>query len=274
MIETLRRNPVTAALAVACATLAAIVALELFLPGRGASSGSPKKAAPAEAKLLPPIAVASVEQLYPETVDRPLWIPTRRPAPSAVTAPAAAFPPGQYILQGVIVAGGTRVAMLKEKASGKIHRVEKGRDLNGIQVAEVEPESVTLAQGDQREVIDLRVQRPGAPGTPGAPPTPASASTSGPFAAVPRQQAAGVPAAAQPTTSPQVPAPTPGQPPAGSPFGSLPRPPQSSPGPLAPPTQSRAANAPVATVPQEASSAPMTPEELLARRRARRNQSP
>lgn len=267
MIDVVRRNPVIAALAVACAVLAGIVAFELLMPPGAGSGAAARKAAAVEAKLLPPIAAASVDQVYPETVNRPLWIPTRRPAPAAVAAPAASFPKGQYTLQGVIVAGDTRVAMLREKTSGRIHRVEKGRDVNGIQVAEVETESVTLAQGDEREVIELRVQRPGAPGTPGAPP-PVAATTAGPFAST-----APAPGTPPPGATAAAPVPPPSAPPPGSPFGAVPRPPQVSPGPLAP-NAPATANRPPGAVPQDASSAPMTPEELLARRRARRNQSP
>lgn len=275
MIDVLRRNPLIAALALACAVLAAIVAFELLMAPGGAPSASARKAAPAESKLLPPLASASAEQVYPETVNRPLWIPTRRPAPVATVAPAS-FARGQFILQGVIVAGGTRIAMLREKTSGRVHRVEKGRDVNGIQVAEIEPEKVTLAQGDEREVVELRVQRPGAAGAPAAPTAPVSpvASTAGPFGA-----SSPVPAPAAPGTAPQ--SPSPSAPPAGSPFGAVPRPPQqTSPGPLAPGGQQVPGTAPAVAnpsptqVPQQATSAPMTPEELLARRRARRNQSP
>lgn len=271
MIETLRRNPVIAALAAVCALLAGIVAFELFAPAGPAAPAAPRKAASAEAKLLPPVATASAEQVYPETVNRPLWIPTRRPAPAAQVAAPASFPKGQYTLQGVIVAGTTRIAMLREKTSGRVHRVEKGRELNGIRVAEVEPESVTLAQGDDREVIELRVQRPGAPGAPPAAPATAAAGT-GPFAGVgPRGPAPGTP----PGTPPGVAVPpAPSAPPPGNPFGSIPRPPQTSPGPLAPVPGANPANPASAAVPQDPSAAPMTPEELLARRRARRNQSP
>lgn len=266
MIDVLRRNPLIAALGLACALLAAIIVFELVMPGSGANPAAARKTAAAEAKLLPPIAASSPDQVFPETVNRPLWIPTRRPAPAPVVASASSFAPGQFILQGVIVAGGTNIALLKEKASGRVHRVEKGREVNGIQVAEVEPEKVTLAQGDAREVIDLRVQRPGGPG---APPPVAAASTAGPFAAASAPAAPAAPGQAPPP-------PAAAAPPAGSPFGAPPRPPkpQVSPGPLSPPTQPTPANPTPAAVPQQATSAPMTPEELLARRRARRNQSP
>lgn len=273
MIDTLRRNPLIAALALACAVLAGIVVFELLMGTGGPAASSVRKAAPAESKLLPPIAAIAPDQVYAETVNRPLWIPTRRPAPAAAVVPAS-FARGQFILQGVIVAGGTHIAMLREKASGRMHRVEKGRDVNGVTVAEIDPDKVTLAQGDEREVVELRVPRPGAPGTPGAPPaSPPSAAVAGPFAST----AAPTPPGAVPPTAAATPAPS--APPAGSPFGLPPRPPHASVGPLAPPTQQVSPTAPVtnpsaAPVPQQATTAPMTPEELLARRRARRNQSP
>jgi len=268
MIDLLRRNPLIAALGLACAVLAAIVVFELVMAGSNPGSAGARKSAAAEAKLLPPISAAAPDQVYPETVNRPLWIPTRRPAPAPVVA-AASFAPGQFILQGVIVAGGTQIALLKEKTSGRMHRVEKGREVNGIQVAEVEAERVTLAQGDAREVIELRVQLPGAPGAPAAP---AAASAAGPFAT----SAAPAPAAAAPPPGAAAPAPSPAAPPAGNPFGAPPRPPKEQvfPGPLPPGTQPTPVNPTPGTVPQQATSAPMTPEELLARRRARRNQSP
>jgi hypothetical protein len=267
VIELLRRNPLIAGLAVACAVLAAIVVFEI-VSGTGASThAAARKAAPAEQKLLPALAATSLEQVYPETVNRPLWIPTRRPAPPAAVAQAS-FERGKYILQGVTIVGDNRIALLKEKASGRIYRIEKGRDLNGLQVAEVEPERVTLALGAEREVVELRVQRPGAPG-PGQPgaAAPPPAYAPGPFA--PAGGAQGAPPAVPP----------PGSPPPVMPAGmTSPISQQTQPGPL-PPTGSPqnpagGSNPSAAAVPQPATTAPMTPEELLARRRARRNQSP
>jgi hypothetical protein len=265
VIELLRRNPLIAGLAVACAALAVIVVFEIAT-GSGASTRAPAhKAAPAEQKLLPALAATSLEQVYPETVNRPLWIPTRRPAPPAVAAQAS-FERGKYILQGVTIVGDNRIALLKEKASGRIYRVEKGRDLNGLQVAEVEAEKVTLALGAEREVVELRVQKPGAPG-PGQPAAPAAVNAAGPFAPV-----AGVPGA-----PPVVPPPGAGAQ-AAAPGAVAPGVPHTGvqPGPLPPvgSSQPAASNPSAPAVPQQATSAPMTPEELLARRRARRNQSP
>ena len=269
MTEFLRRNPLVAALAVVCAVLAAIVVTELAVLGNAPAPAAARKVAPAEAKLLPSLAAATPESSYPETASRPLWIPTRRPAPQVAAAAQQSFQRGQFVLQGVTIAGSTRIAMLKEKASGRVHRVELGRDVNGLHVAEVEPERVTLTQGAERETLDLRVQRPGAP-APGAP-----AAQAGQV--VPPQNPAAAAAMAGavanrssgPFGAPS--APVPGAPPSrpsGGPMPSSgPMPPQ---GPQATPSPVPANPVPAA-VPQQ-STAPMTPEELLARRRARRNQ--
>ena len=255
----LQRNPFIAGLAVLCAVLAAVVILELVTLRSSQPPGSPRKVAPAEAKLLPQVAASTVESAYPETAARPLWIPTRRPAPVVAAAAQPAFARGQYILQGVTIAGSTRIALLKEKASGRIHRVELGRELNGLHLAEVEPERVTLSQGSEREVIDLRVQRlpatpnaaghasPNGPARPAAP-TPQSAAAAAMGAGPPSRAGPFAPAPVTPGAAPVNPAGTPGAP-QQNPLNTAPR-----------------------AVPQPQGAAPMTPEELLARRRARRNQ--
>lgn len=255
MIAWLRHNPVVAALAGLAVVLAVVIALESKFGASVASATRPAaagRAAPAEAKLLPPLAVAAAEQAYPETAARPLFTPTRRPAPEPVAAPQSTFQKGQFVLQGVIAVGDNRVAMLREKSTGRIHRVERGREVNGIKVIAIEPEVVTLGQGGEEEKLGLTVQK--APG--GA----ALGVSQGPFLSSPPPVA---PAGAN------APGSLLGQP-APSPF------PSQVPTPSAPPQnipQSGAAQAanPVARAASEAAS-PLTPEELLARRRARRTQ--
>jgi general secretion pathway protein N len=264
MIDLLRRNPLIAALALICVVLATIVAVELATIGRGTPALAPRKIAASEAKLLPPVAAIAPETAYPETAARPLWIPTRRPAPPPVVQQAS-FQRGQFTLQGVIVAGGTRIAMLRDKTSGRIHRVEQGREVNGLQVAEVDNDKVVLAQGGDREVVELRVTKagPGGPGTPGAPvppgmPQPVAAtapSTQGPFGPTQRPPAAPPQGAV---------AGAPGQ---GGQMGPLPA---TTPSIAA---QPGVANPAARTMPQTQPAPPMTPEELLARRRIRRQTS-
>lgn len=235
-MDWLRRNPLLAVLAVVAAVLAGLVALEVARGVRPAIDARPARpAAPAEARLMPPMVVANAEQAYPELTARPLWVPTRRPAPQVAAAPGETFKRDQFVLQGVTIAGGTQIALLREKASGKVHRVEKGKDLNGLKLVDVKPESVTLAQGDDREVLELRVQKVSAGG-------PVAMSRQGPFAGDERMPAPAAQASA-PVPAAQGAAPVP-------------------------------AGAAGVPTPQRPAAAPMTAEELIARRRARRTQTP
>jgi general secretion pathway protein N len=257
-MDWLRRNPVIALLALLAAALAGVLALELGLGGPSAPAGPARRPVPAEVKLMPQMVATAPEQAYPEAAARPLFSPTRRPAPAVVATPQPTFQRGQFALLGVIVVGDHRIAMLRERSNGRVHRVEKGRDVNGIKVADIQAESVTLAMGAEQESVPLVVGKAGgAPGQPGAPPNfpqppgapaPSSAAPQGPFAQPPN------PAAAAPA----------------APMRSAPFPANAQ--PVAPGTApAPGANPPNTGAPQP-SQAPMTPEELLERRRARRAQ--
>jgi len=257
MMAWIQRRPLVVSLAFALVVLVIAIGFETGFGTRlrhVIPQESSKKAAPPEAKLLPPVIAVAPEQAYPETTARPIFTPTRRPAPPDNTAGKPAFNRGQFVLQGVIVVGEERTALLKEKASGKIHRVESGKDLNGITVERIDATEVTLAMGGEREKVALVVQKPeGA--TRGAAPAGLEQGAGGPFGSVAppaatanaadpaAAQAAAVAAAAAAQAQAQQ-----GRP--ANPAGRLP----ATPGVLPP------------------SSQPMTPEELLARRRARRNQ--
>jgi len=133
--------------------------------------------------------------------------------------------------------------------------------VNGITVAKVEPEQVTLAQAGDQEVVPMVVSKAAAPPAVPVPNAPAA----GPFApvagAAPPVQP-GVNPAARPVTPPVAqPAPVAAQPPGFGPGGFGPfRPPQSP------------AQEPNAATPPTSQAAPLTPEEILARRRERRTQ--
>jgi hypothetical protein len=252
MIALLKRYPVISALGIAAAVLIAVVALELASGSTVRSqlaSGAPQPAGAVQAKVLPPIAALDPEVAYAETGARPLLTPTRRPAPEKAAVATSSMAKGQYTLTGVTIVGPLRIALLREKSSGRVVRVEKGKEISGVMVAEIEPERVTLALGGDSEVLNLQVQK-GAAGAPAAAP-------SGPFAP-PAAAAAPQPApAAAPTPPPAAPRANPAaraEPPTATTFGPFNR--------SAAPGQPGAAP----------DAAPLSPEELLARRRARRTQ--
>lgn len=253
MISWMQRRPLIAALAFLGAVLAGLIALESGVGARlgmATTAAPPQRAALHEANLLPPVAPIVPEQAYAQVTERPLFTPTRRPAPpEPVGSKQPAFNRGQFVLQGVIVVGEGRTALLREVTSGRIHRVERGREVNGIRVEKIESTEVTLAQGGERETVALAVQKPGA-GAPAA----ASAPQQGPFSVPPPPAA---PPGAAANTAQATPA---GVPTGGSaPVSGVAR----GPSPGSPET---------ARIPATPSTQPMSPEELLARRRARRNQ--
>ena len=249
MTRLLQRQPTIALAAGAAALLVLVIGIETGFGTRltpAIPAGISKKAPPHDARILPQVAAVDAQQAYPEMVARPLFTPTRRPAPAAEVQPQAQFKRDQYILQGVIIAGDTRIAMLREKATGKVYRVQKGHELNGVTLAEVNPESVTLALGKDQEVLPLQVLKQ---------PSFGGAQSPGPFG----------PATAGAGALPGGPVQLPQNPAAMPQSGSLPH--NAPKGPdFGPPM-----NANPGAVPQ-ATSAPLTPEELLARRRARRVQ--
>jgi len=270
MANLFRQNPLAFVLAAIATLLAAVIAVEAAFNAWSTPRASSTKAAPAsEVKMLPPLAAVVPDQAYPETAARPLFTPTRRPAPAAPTA-ANTMVKGQYILTGVMSLRDQKYALLKEKSSGKMHRVERGKEINGVTLTTVDNERVVLAQGGDEEVLTLQIQKGPATSAPGA----AAAAAAGPFG-----PASGAPATAQAPGMPQpVPsAPGPGvQPvPTGVPARPAVTAQPAPPAGAANPAQ-RSGFGPFLNQPGNVSSdtgtTPMTPEELLARRRARRGQ--
>jgi len=201
--------------------LAAVIAAEHFL-GRvtvGDEARAPAKVV--EAKLLPAFTLPAETQPVPETIARPLFVPTRRTSPPAASASAATMKKGQFVLTGVTVTPEVSFAFLKEVAGGKTHSVKKGSQINGITIEAVEPRRVVMKQGEETEDLSLNIQVPArvaaaaapaggvppAPGAPSVPPRPANAP----------------PASRTAAPVPGMPAPTAGAPPA-PPASTLPTP--------------------------------------------------
>jgi hypothetical protein len=161
---------------------------------------------PVVTSLLPEFTIAGGASARTEMVERTLFNPTRRPAPSAVQdAAAMRLKPGQFALTGTMVVEGKSTAYLREVASNKSQRVRAGEKVNGMLVAEIRPDRVKLTLGDESEELVLKVvtnPRPTAPpaAVAQAVPPPAGAvpptATAPPAAAVPPAPV-GAPNAAQ-----------------------------------------------------------------------------
>ena len=170
--------------------------------------------APVTLALLPDQRVEDGAESRQQTVERPVFVPTRRPAPPAVpTAQEAAKPrmqKGQFVLTGTAVVERKSIAFLRESAGGKARSVRVGETINGLLVAEVKPDRVKLTMGEDSEELVLKVAagprtttQPAAP--PPAPGTPAAGRAAGPASGVNPTDAA-VPTAVPPGQAANAPA--------------------------------------------------------------------
>jgi len=168
--------------------------------------------APVTLALLPDYRVQDGAESRQQTVERPVFVPTRRPAPPAVSAAQEAAKPrmqkGQFVLTGTAVVEQKSVAFLRESAGGKSRSVRVGETINGLLVAEVKPDRIRLTMGEDSEELLLKVAvgprttiQPAQPTAPGAPGAPTAGQPGGPAAG------GGAPAASSPGTGGPVQAP-------------------------------------------------------------------
>jgi hypothetical protein len=122
-----------------------------------------------------------------ETVNRTLFNPTRRPAPTAVVdAGKSQMQRGQFVLTGTSLAGERSIAFLKEIAGGKSRTVRQGEQLNGMLVAEVRSDRVRLTLGDDSEELVLKIAAgPKTTVNPAPPPSPVAGVPASPQTAAP-----------------------------------------------------------------------------------------
>jgi hypothetical protein len=133
------------------------------------------KRAALDTKVLPPFALAPLSPAgtgYRETIERPLFIPTRRPAPAG-SGTQMAMKKGQFRLAGTTVSENISVAYLFETANNKTHRINKGAEIYGMTVDAVSANRVVLKQGDETEELLLRTSTSPRP----PPPPPVAAAT-------------------------------------------------------------------------------------------------
>lgn len=109
-----------------------------------------------DARALPGFRLPPIDPQFKETTERPLFTPTRRPAPPGNATPQQAMRKGQYKLAGTVVNGEVSVAFLLESSTNKTVRVALGTEVGGMKLASVSPTSVVLRLGDETEELSLR----------------------------------------------------------------------------------------------------------------------
>ena len=102
---------------------------------------------------LPPI------DSFAETVARPLFMATRRPPePEEIEIEAEAAAGAQrnlFNLLGVVISSDERVALVTRRRGGDFLRLVVGQRVDGWLVVAIEPDTMTLSQGDATEVLKL-----------------------------------------------------------------------------------------------------------------------
>lgn len=98
-----------------------------------------------------------LEQGFAETTARPVFTSVRR-SPPPPAPPKPAMQKGQFVLLGALITKDNSIALLRDVATGKATRVEQGKEINGITVANVYPEKVILTQYDDSEELVLKIQ--------------------------------------------------------------------------------------------------------------------
>jgi hypothetical protein len=151
------------------------------------------EARPVTPALLPEYKIEGGVTGHVETVNRTLFNPTRRPAPTVVAdAGRSQLQRGQFVLTGTSLAGERSIAFLKEVAGGKSRTVRQGEQINGLLVAEVKSDRVRLTLGGDSEELVLKIAA-GSKTTVGPIPVPPP-----PFGPPPPGPQLGVPSAVQP----------------------------------------------------------------------------
>ena len=113
---------------------------------------------PVSLALLPDYQIEGGVAARRDTVERPAFVPTRRPAPAPIQeVPKPKMPRGQFTLTGTAVVDQKQIAFLRETAGGKPRSVRAGETINGVVVAEIKADRVKLTLGDESEELVLRV---------------------------------------------------------------------------------------------------------------------
>ena len=123
------------------------------------AAGAVSAPKPVDPTLLPEYAIPGGVESRTETVNRTLFNPTRRPAPTPASpeAPKPQMARGQFALAGTTVVDGKSTAFLREVKTGKFRRVHQGDTIDGMLVTEVKPDRVKLAMGGDTEELVLKV---------------------------------------------------------------------------------------------------------------------
>jgi hypothetical protein len=156
------KYPLTAVLGFVCTLLLAILVSELLFPPSPSvitpeASRTPQSPLPVKKD---DFSLPSLSQ-FQAIIERPLFLQSRRPVPSATTETSPTVSKetrlNQYSLTAVVIVPDKRLALLRSTTDKKIHKIEEGQDLQGWKLKEIKDESALFQQVNESQ--ELRLQR-------------------------------------------------------------------------------------------------------------------
>ncbi len=114
----------------------------------------PEPQAPAPSP--PPFAMAPLED-FSETVERPLFLPSRRPlvAEGTPQQTGRGVERDLFTLMGVIIAPDERMAIVERRKTGEVLRLVEGQQVDGWLVDAILPDRMRLTYGEETEEVVL-----------------------------------------------------------------------------------------------------------------------
>ena len=105
---------------------------------------------------LPPL-----DQAFTAIRDRPINLPNRRQPPglprgSSTTKSSTQI--GKFELIGVAITEERNIALIREVSNGKMHSIEVGEKVNGMQLEKVESTKITFSKGVTTEELVLKAE--------------------------------------------------------------------------------------------------------------------
>ncbi len=109
---------------------------------------------------LPPelqFAMAAIED-FESVLERPLFSPSRRPAPAEDVAASALDQEFDYTLKGVLIDIDARIALLYHKGGAGMVRQAEGTKIDGWLLKEVEGDFIVVERNGEEEIVELLFQ--------------------------------------------------------------------------------------------------------------------
>jgi hypothetical protein len=105
----------------------------------------------------PQFAMAAIEN-FESVLERPLFSPSRRPAPAEEIAAPNVEQEFGYTLKGVLIDIEARIALLSHKGGAGTVRQAEGTKIDGWLLKEVEADFVVVERNGEEEIVELLFQ--------------------------------------------------------------------------------------------------------------------